>query len=182
MINPARFDPSKAMPYIFMSTKPRVLCCKPAATGSIPQRFICVDVVVVIDCHVVNCTHLYRDPSKLVKQIIASPLRGEHERAGAFFGTIFGQGALGYNTYGIVTGDTKVDGISYRTFIKNTAATDSPRNGVLQPVTPRTHSSLNGGSCLQFVHSKAWVSPLDTSGGMHSHRTVDRILCLRARS
>ncbi|RPD54690.1 hypothetical protein L227DRAFT_616027, partial [Lentinus tigrinus ALCF2SS1-6] len=87
VINPARYDPSKAVPYVFMSSKPRVLCCKGSGAGTVPHRFICVDVVVVIDCHVVNSTHLYRDPSKVVKQLIASPLRGEHERAAGFFGT-----------------------------------------------------------------------------------------------
>ncbi|RPD67591.1 hypothetical protein L226DRAFT_527772, partial [Lentinus tigrinus ALCF2SS1-7] len=51
------------------ASKSKVL--RPKTTGkAVPTRFICVDVVVVIDCHVVHSTNVFRDTSKIVKQLI----------------------------------------------------------------------------------------------------------------
>ncbi|RPD52026.1 hypothetical protein L227DRAFT_515424, partial [Lentinus tigrinus ALCF2SS1-6] len=166
VINPARYDPSDAMAHTFLGSKSKVLC--PKMTGkAVPTRFICVDVVVVIDCHVVHSTNVFRDTSKIVKQLIGSPLRGEHERAAAFFGTVFGEKALGFNTYGISLGgpDTRMDGISYRTFVTNTAAPETSRKGM--GFTPR-RGNASGKSRSDSVPSRSLLDMRDKTTWSHT--------------
>ncbi len=130
VINPARYDPDDTMAHQFSDrTKAKVLC--PKTTGELsPPRFICVDVVVVVECNILQPVGVYQDNNKLVKQLVGIPMRGENERAGAFFGTVFGHDALQYIPYGIITDEGKVDGIAYRTVVANSGVTGTPKKGM----------------------------------------------------
>lgn len=127
VINPARYDPADAMPYTFPGTKATVLCAK--NTGNVaPSRLICVDMVIVLDCNVLHWTNVY-GADKITKQLVGVPMRGEHERATAFFGTVFGHEKLGMVPYSI--GQKEQAGIAYRSVVFNTTTPGTPKKGML---------------------------------------------------
>ncbi len=123
VINPARYDPADAMPYTFPGAKATVLCAKNASDVA-PSRLICVDVVIVLDCNIVHWTNVYGQ-DKLTKQLVGVPMRGEHERATAFFGTVFGHNKLGMTSYSI--GQKEAAGIAYRSVVFNAATPSTPK-------------------------------------------------------
>ena len=100
---------------MFAGGKNKVLCSSGTAT---PTRLICAQVVVVVSCNVYMGTPMSRDGNRLVKQIIGVPLRGEHQRAAAYYGTVFGLKAVGMHTFGISNGvrGERVNGLTFRTF------------------------------------------------------------------
>ena len=94
VINPARANPLDAVPFLYTGAKNKVLAAK--ITGaSPPPRYICATVVVAVGCHVVWPTQMQKEPHKMIKEVLGVPLCGEIERATAFYGTVFGQRALG---------------------------------------------------------------------------------------
>ncbi len=134
VINPARYDPADAMVHAFIPDRPKVLTLCAKSTGDVrPSRFICVDVVLVVACNILVPQGLYNDNSKLAKQLCGAPMYGEHDRAAAFFGTVFGEETLLFTSYGLNTTEEKYNGIAYRTMVANsgTAANSTPKKGML---------------------------------------------------
>lgn len=72
--------------------------------------------------------------TKFVKQIIGMPLRGEHERAAAYYGTVFGLKAVALHTFGISDGVSgeRTNGLSFRTY----------PGGAEEPVKPGVYHLL----------------------------------------
>lgn len=128
VINPARANPLNAMPYLYSGAKNKVLAAKfPSAT--IPPRFICATVVVAVGCHIVWPTQMQKDTSKMIKEILGVPLRGEIERATAFYGTVFGQRILGLQNFTAGSPEEKQIALVFRTYPSeygnNTASCES---------------------------------------------------------
>ena len=125
VINPARADPLTALPYLYAGAKNKVLAAKIHGSQP-PPRFICATVVVCVGCHVFWPTHMQKEPHKIIKEILGVPLRGEIERATAFYGTVFGHQVLGLQNF-TAGGEEKQIALVFRTYPSETAA--SARQG-----------------------------------------------------
>ena len=134
VINPARANPLKAMPYLYTGAKNKVLTAKIPGTA-IPPRFICATVVVAVGCHIVWPTQMQKDTSKMIKEILGVPLRGEIERATAFYGTVFGQRVLGLQNFTAGGPDEKQIALVFRTYPSETANNTASRECFSNAVT-----------------------------------------------
>ncbi|KAI0688834.1 hypothetical protein C8Q76DRAFT_772035 [Earliella scabrosa] len=161
VINPARANPLNAMPYLYSGAKNKVLAAKfPSAT--IPPRFICATVVVAVGCHIVWPTQMQKDTSKMIKEILGVPLRGEIERATAFYGTVFGQRILGLQNFTAGSPEEKQIALVFRTYPSeygnNTASLPSLRGMGATPSQPGQNPSR---SLLEMRDKTSWTTADD---------------------
>ena len=120
VINPARANPLDAVHFLYAGAKNKVLAAK--ITGSSPPpRYICATIVVAVGCHVVWPTQMQKEPHKMIKEVLGVPLRGEIERATAFYGTVFGQRALGLQNFTAGGPEEKQIALVFRTFPSDTS-------------------------------------------------------------
>ena len=121
VINPARANPLFAIPYLYTGAKNKVLAAK-LPTGTPPPRLICATVVVAVGCHIVWPTQMQKEQHKMIKEVLGVPLRGEIERATAFYGTVFGERVLGLQNFTAGGAEEKQIALVFRTFPSDTSA------------------------------------------------------------
>ena len=116
VINPARHDPRKVKASTFPGSNSRVVAFP--STYS-PVRAVNFIIGINICSNVIHAVHFAGDKSgqnRQIKQIILLPIRGEFERAVAFYGTVFGQNSLAVGTFGVRQNDSdRLSGITIRT-------------------------------------------------------------------
>ena len=114
VINPARADPAKAKAHQYPNWKG--WCIAANINSPTPHRLICATVVVCLSSHIIEPLRMNTIPERMVKEFLGVPLRGELERAIAFYGTIFGREVLGVQNFGSGVGEQRQVGLVFRTY------------------------------------------------------------------
>ena len=129
VINPARASPKAVKPHKYPNSNNPVVSFR-TANGQY-QRGILWSVGLILSCNVHTATPFGGKTTTSSKQVILSPLRGEHERTISFLAEVLGSVCLAVPTFNVkLSGSTeRIHGVSIRTFPLSVATESDNPNG-----------------------------------------------------